>query len=253
MTPGYPGVELHTSLERLQAPSWTHFLLHSASDLLAPDGDALLDWLEGLRDRGLVERIGVSIYDASELERLPLDRLQLVQLPLSVYDQRLFLDGTVTRLHEQHSCPREKCVASGIDCSSRLSNGQTIFQPISVTIIRNGSEQQHREGRGPSCWRPWLSCVRVKEWKPYWSVCSSPRVDPGFTCLEPGRRISPLHTIGLLLGECSGYRSPPLALTMTIPSQRQTFLNGEGDAWFQRNRELDPDQFAHRSDQGSLG
>jgi aryl-alcohol dehydrogenase-like predicted oxidoreductase len=91
---------LITSLQRLQASKLDGFLLHRASDLLAPDGEALLDWLEGLRERGLVERIGVSIYDASELEGLPLDRLQLVQLPLSVYDQRLIRDGTDDRLQD---------------------------------------------------------------------------------------------------------------------------------------------------------
>lgn len=91
---------LITSLQRLQAHKLDGFLLHRASDLLAPDGKALLDWLEGLRERGLVERIGVSIYDAYELEGLPLDRLQLVQLPLSVYDQRLIRDGTVSRLQD---------------------------------------------------------------------------------------------------------------------------------------------------------
>lgn len=89
---------LITSLKRLQASKLDGFLLHRASDLLAPDGKALLDWLEGLRNRGLVKRIGVSIYDASELEGLPLDHLQLVQLPLSVYDQRLIRDGTVGKL-----------------------------------------------------------------------------------------------------------------------------------------------------------
>ena len=93
-------VSLITSLQRLQAPKLEGFLLHRASDLLGPDGDALLDWLEGLRDRGLVERIGISIYEASELEGLPKDHLQLVQLPLSVYDQRLIRDGTVDRLQD---------------------------------------------------------------------------------------------------------------------------------------------------------
>lgn len=91
---------LITSMERLQAQTLDGFLLHRASDLLAPDGEALLDWLEGLLERGLVERIGISIYDATDLDGLPLDRLQLVQLPLSVYDQRLIRDGTVARLHD---------------------------------------------------------------------------------------------------------------------------------------------------------
>lgn len=93
-------VSFQTSLQRLQAPKLDGFLLHRASDLLAPYGKELLDWLEGLRERGLVERIGISIYDASELEDLPLHRLQLVQLPLSIYDQRLICDGTVGRLQD---------------------------------------------------------------------------------------------------------------------------------------------------------
>ena len=67
---------------------------HKPSDLLGPDGEELMKWLESLRDRGLVKRIGVSIYEASDLERLPLDRFQLVQLPLSIYDQRLLQDDT---------------------------------------------------------------------------------------------------------------------------------------------------------------
>ena len=91
---------LITSMERLQAQKLDGFLLHRASDLIAPDGKALIDWLEGLRERGLVERIGVSIYETSELDGLPLDRLQLVQLPLSVYDQRPIRDGTISRLQE---------------------------------------------------------------------------------------------------------------------------------------------------------
>jgi len=89
---------LYISLQRMQASKLDGFLLHRASDLLAPDGKLLLDWLKSLRDRRLVDRIGVSIYEASELEGLPLDHLQLVQLPLSVYDQRLARDGTIDRL-----------------------------------------------------------------------------------------------------------------------------------------------------------
>ena len=39
---------------------------------------------------------------------------------------------------------------------------------------------------------------------------------------------------------------------MTTPSQRQVFLEGEGDAWFQRNRQADADQVAHWIDQDPL-
>lgn len=39
---------------------------------------------------------------------------------------------------------------------------------------------------------------------------------------------------------------------MTSPSQRQVFLEGEGDAWFQRNRQADVDQVAHWANQDLL-
>lgn len=91
---------LITSMERLNAQTLDGFLLHRASDLLAPDGKELLSWLDSLRERQLVDRIGISIYDDSELEGLPLDRLQLVQLPLSIYDQRLIRNGTINKLQD---------------------------------------------------------------------------------------------------------------------------------------------------------
>lgn len=88
-----------SSLKKLQVDRLDGFLLHNATDLLGPNGDHLIGWLESLRNRELVKRIGISIYEASELEGIPLDRLQLVQLPLSLYDQRLIQDGTLDRLH----------------------------------------------------------------------------------------------------------------------------------------------------------
>lgn len=93
--------DLRQSLRRLGCASLDGFLLHQAADLLRPDADRLLAWLQSLRQRGLVRRVGVSIYGGAELERLPLDQLQLVQLPLSLYDQRPLQDGTVAKLQRQ--------------------------------------------------------------------------------------------------------------------------------------------------------
>ena len=73
-------------------------LLQSPSDLSTPGGEYLEAWLLSLRERGVVERLGVSIYSAQDLDGLNPNLLDLVQLPLSLYDQRLLQDGTLAQL-----------------------------------------------------------------------------------------------------------------------------------------------------------
>lgn len=77
------------SLERLGENRLAGLLVHRVDDLLGPHGDRLWNGLLRLRDEGLVERIGVSLYTPEEaltlLGRYPLD---LVQLPLNPFDQR---------------------------------------------------------------------------------------------------------------------------------------------------------------------
>ena len=91
------------SLLLLGASHLDAFLLHSPGDLFKPGGSYLAEWLLKLRDSGLVKRLGVSIYEASDLEGVPAYLLDLVQLPLSLYDQRLLRDGTIARLRS-HDC-----------------------------------------------------------------------------------------------------------------------------------------------------
>ena len=92
---------LELTLERMQLHYIDALLLHSAADLVRPDGFRLLHWLRDVKRLGLVGRIGVSIYDAADLEGLPLNDLQLVQMPCSLYDQRLVVDGTVDMLRSK--------------------------------------------------------------------------------------------------------------------------------------------------------
>jgi len=73
-------------------------LLHAPGDLAKPGSQHLEAWLLGLRERGVVKRLGVSIYTAKDLDGLNPALLDLVQLPLSLFDQRLLQDGTVQRL-----------------------------------------------------------------------------------------------------------------------------------------------------------
>lgn len=89
------------SCVRLGQPCLDALLIHSAADLRKPGGEHLREWLLSLRQCGLVRRLGVSIYGSADLDGVPPDLLDLVQLPLSLYDQRLLVDGTITRLRAQ--------------------------------------------------------------------------------------------------------------------------------------------------------
>ena len=77
------------------------FLLHSPSDLTKPGGQHLEAWLLSLRERGLVQRLGMSIYAAEDLHGVNSELLDLIQLPLSLFDQRLLKDGTLARLRRR--------------------------------------------------------------------------------------------------------------------------------------------------------
>jgi aryl-alcohol dehydrogenase-like predicted oxidoreductase len=87
------------SLERLRRDRLDALLVHHGSDLALPGGELLAGCLAEMRDSGVVRQLGASVYTREELDaardRLPLD---LVQLPLNVFDQRLLRDGTLEEL-----------------------------------------------------------------------------------------------------------------------------------------------------------
>ena len=87
-----------TSCQRLGVQGLDALLLHAPADLRKPGGQYLDAWLLSLRERGLVQRLGMSIYTAEDLEGVNPGLLDLVQLPLSLLDQRLLQDGTVACL-----------------------------------------------------------------------------------------------------------------------------------------------------------
>ncbi|OQA34671.1 MAG: 2,5-diketo-D-gluconate reductase A [Betaproteobacteria bacterium ADurb.Bin341] len=89
------------SLRRLRQPSIDTVLVHHADDLLVPGGEALYAQLMEWKQRGLIARVGVSVYDRPQIDRLlERYRFDVMQLPVSVYDQRLIANGTLAMLHD---------------------------------------------------------------------------------------------------------------------------------------------------------
>jgi aryl-alcohol dehydrogenase-like predicted oxidoreductase len=75
--------------------------VHSAADLLAPDGDKLWKALSGLRDEGMFGGIGISAYVADDPVALARKfRPAVMQVPVSILDQRLIESGALSVLKE---------------------------------------------------------------------------------------------------------------------------------------------------------
>lgn len=89
---------LGASLRRLGVERVRDYLIHDLSDLRR-HGRALIDALGRSRDRGMLERIGVSVYSPDDLDVLAdFPDLTVVQHPVSLLDQRLAERGMIERL-----------------------------------------------------------------------------------------------------------------------------------------------------------
>jgi aryl-alcohol dehydrogenase-like predicted oxidoreductase len=90
-----------TSLSNLKVKKLHGLLLHRPQDLFSHNGDDLYNALLRIKALGLVDKIGVSIYDPSELELITTNfTFDIVQAPLNIIDRRLLKSGWLSRLHK---------------------------------------------------------------------------------------------------------------------------------------------------------
>jgi aryl-alcohol dehydrogenase-like predicted oxidoreductase len=91
--------QFRRALERLARPRVDVLMIHEPRRLLEADGAALYGWLAAQKERGTAAAIGASVYDAAQARALT-DRYRLdwIQLPLNVFDQRCLRDGTLVQL-----------------------------------------------------------------------------------------------------------------------------------------------------------
>ena len=86
------------SLDKLKQPKLYGLLVHHAVDLLKEGGQYLWEAMQELKDMGLVQKIGASLYSPQELNHL-LEKYtpDIVQAPINVFNQRMIQNG-----HLQH-------------------------------------------------------------------------------------------------------------------------------------------------------
>lgn len=90
-----------SSLTRLGVSEVYGLLLHRPQQLLGAEGKTLYQILQGLKEAGWVQKVGVSIYAPSELEALTQRyRFDLVQAPFNLVDRRLHASGWLQKLKD---------------------------------------------------------------------------------------------------------------------------------------------------------
>ncbi len=86
------------SLNKLRVNKIDSFLIHDIKDLKTNGSEILENWLQSLYKRKLINRLGISIYSSSDLNAISLKNIKLIQMPISLYDQRLINDKTCENL-----------------------------------------------------------------------------------------------------------------------------------------------------------
>lgn len=86
------------SLHNMNVDQFDSFLVHNCEDLKRLDSDFLKNWLLSLKERNLIKRIGVSIYEIEDIQNLSIEYIDVFQLPLSIYDQRFLKSGSIKKL-----------------------------------------------------------------------------------------------------------------------------------------------------------
>lgn len=93
--------QLQASLARLSVSKVYALMLHRPNQLLGPDGEAIYLALQSLKNSGVVEKVGISVYAPNELQLIT-DKysIDIVQAPFNLIDRRLKNSGWLEKLKD---------------------------------------------------------------------------------------------------------------------------------------------------------
>lgn len=144
---GWVQQQFAASLVRLGLKEVYGLLLHRPEQLLGAEGKALYQELQGLKESGLVQKVGASIYAPNELAVLTTQyRLDLVQAPFNIVDCRLHTSGWLQRLKDQ-----------GVEIHTRSAFLQGLLLMAHAAIppkFAPWADLWHK-------WHEWLSCQKI--------------------------------------------------------------------------------------------
>lgn len=136
--------QVRESLARLGQKKLYGLLLHQPEDLLGSKGKLLIQALSDLKNDGLVQKIGVSIYNPDELELICKKiKIDLVQAPVNVVDRRLQSSGWLDRLKD-----------SGVEIHARSAFLQGL-------LLMEQSKIPQKFSRWSKLWDEWHEKLKV--------------------------------------------------------------------------------------------
>lgn len=187
------------SLQRLNISSLGGLLLHRPKDLLDPYGGTLYRALLAIRDEGLADKIGVSVYGPDEVDALwPRFQLDLVQIPLNILDRRFGKSGWLTRLHE-----------AGLEIHIR-----SIF--LQGLLLMGSSSRPPYFNRWQALWSHWHRWLNDQQLSPMQACLGFALSQPGIERVVVG--VDSLSHLEGILGSVKALRAaPPDALTSEDP------------------------------------
>lgn len=91
-----------SSITKLGINYFEGILIHNTNNLLSEKRNELIKSLKKIKNIGLVKKIGISIYDPKEYEKLiKIMRFDIVQAPLNIIDRRLVSSGLLSKLYSE--------------------------------------------------------------------------------------------------------------------------------------------------------
>jgi hypothetical protein len=91
------------SLKNLKQKKLYALLIHNSDDLFQKKSELLYKAIKDLKDKKLIKKIGVSVYQKKEIDRILTHYdFDIFQLPCSIFDQRLVYDGSLEILHKKN-------------------------------------------------------------------------------------------------------------------------------------------------------
>lgn len=166
--PSWVQEQIQGSLQRLRVASVYGVLLHRPQQLRDARGNEIASTLDMLKQTGLVEKTGVSIYGPEDLDGLEVRNFDLVQAPYNLVDQRLYISGVAQRL---------------IDYGVEIHTRSAFLQGL---LLMSAEDRPVKFARWHELWARWGGWLQTQNISPVQACLSFVLAQPSITRVVVG-------------------------------------------------------------------